>query len=126
MSAVFQNKSGLFLIEWNLFLFWIFYSILFVKKVVKDFTFLNGLLVDCFAVIHRYLSIEDSHRLDPYQWSHLTETMASALLNFDRSIPMGDLRSETHFYIWIILYHLTDFLINLSGTSCQTAGSCTN
>ena len=88
MPAVFQCDTRLLSIERNLLLFHIGIPLfVFIDQVLDHLIPDNGFLNDLFTVIDTNLYVQPSHRLDPQQRPHLTETMASAFLQ-PYAVPM--------------------------------------
>ena len=91
-----------------------------------DISLFDRPLKDGLTVLHRHLCIQNAHRLNPHQRTHLAETVTATLLHRHRSVAVSDLRTKLHRHIRIALHQLAHFLINLPGTARQTAGTGTD
>src|SRR5699024_9790639 len=76
---------------------------------------------DLITVLGFYLCVEDTLGFDPHKRSHLTESVAPAFLYSDLTVAMGNLRTEMHFHIRMLLHQLAHPLIDLTRSARQAS-----
>ena len=121
MSAVFQHISGLLFIERNLFLLLVFDSVLLEQQMTDNVAFFYGSVEDLVTVFRLYFRVQNPLGLNPHKGSHLAEPVASAFLNADPPVSMGNLRTEMYFHIRMIFHQRAHSLIDFAGSACQAS-----
>ena len=82
-------------------------------------------LKDRLTILQLYLCVQNTHRLNAHQRTHLTKAVTAALFHFHRSVAVSDLRSKMHLDIRISRHQLAHFLINCGRTAGKASGSRT-